>query len=317
MSAFTLLLAFVLTSQEPAPSDRIERAASAIEADGMLAHIKMLASDEFEGRAPGSEGEERTVAYLTEQFRALGMAPGNPDGTYLQAVPLVGFTTATEGTIWVGDGTIALNSPEVWVGVSRRQVPEVDVEGSEVVFVGYGVVAPEYDWDDYKDVDVRGKTIVMLVGDPPVADPDDPSTLDPEVFGGRAMTYYGRWTYKYEIAAEKGAAAALIVHETGPAGYPFAVVSGSWGRENFDLPALDGNAGRAAVEGWITRETAVNLFEAAGKDLDDLKTEAATREFRPVALDAEADFHRHEHPPPDRIEERRRPPPGLRPGRRK
>ena len=126
------------------------------------------------------------------------------------------------------------------------------VENSEVVFVGYGVVAPEYGWDDFKGVDVRGKTVVMLVNDPAVPDPKDPNALDPAIFRGKAMTYYGRWTYKYEIASEKGAAAAILVHETGPAGYPYSVVVGSWGRENFDIvePA-GGDQARVAVEGWV------------------------------------------------------------------
>src|SRR5206468_8328405 len=136
------------------------------------------------------------------------------------------------------------------------------------------IVAPEYGWDDYKGVDVRGKTIVMLVNDPPVPDPKDPSKLDDAVFKGRAMTYYGRWTYKYEIAAEKGAAAALIVHQTGPAGYPWEVVKGSWGRENFDIPSPDGNASRVAVEGWLALDKARELLKAAGQDFDALKRSA-------------------------------------------
>ncbi len=150
---------------------------------------------------------------------------------------------------------------------------------ADLVFVGYGVVAPEYGWDDYKGMDVRGKVIVMLVNDPPVPDPKDPAKLDPKMFGGKAMTYYGRWTYKYEIAAEKGAAGCLIVHETGPAGYPFAVVSGSWGKEHFTLAGPDNNMGRIPVEGWITNERARQLF-----DLDALKKAAVSKEFKPVAL---------------------------------
>ena len=146
------------------------------------------------------------------------------------------------------------------------------------------MVAPEYGWDDFKDVDVRGKTIVMLVGDPPVADPKDPSKLDEATFKGRAMTYYGRWTYKYEIAAAKGAAAALVVHETGPAGYPFSVVQGSWSRENFDLPAADGNAGRAGIEVWLPLDKAKAVMKAAGQDFDALKARAARKDFRPVTL---------------------------------
>jgi Zn-dependent M28 family amino/carboxypeptidase len=166
----------------------------------------------------------------------------------------------------------------------------VKVENSDVVFVGYGVVAPEYGWDDYKDVDVRGKTIVMLINDPAVPDPADPAKLDEAIFKGKAMTYYGRWTYKYEIASEKGAAAAILVHETGPAGYPFQVVVGSWGRENFDVPAADKNAGRPAIEAWITLDTAKALLQAAGQDFDALKKAAVSRDFQPVPLDARARF---------------------------
>lgn len=259
-------------------------AAETITAEDLLAHIDTLASDAFEGRAPGTPGETKTVAYLTEQFRRIGLAPGNPDGTYVQDVPLVGFTTRPAGSFSVNGRTISLTPGEDFVAVSRRMQPEVDVEGSELVFVGYGVVAPEYGWDDYKDVDVRGKTIVMLVNDPPVADPNDPSRLDTSMFKGQAMTYYGRWTYKYEIASEKGAAAAIIVHETGPAGYPFEVVSGSWGRENFDVQKPDGNSGRVAVEGWVTVDKARELFSAAGHDFETLKQAAARQDFRPVPL---------------------------------
>ena len=168
--------------------------------------------------------------------RSSASSQGNPDGSYTQDVPLVGFrATSVSGTITAGGKPFDLTFLNDWVAVSRHQVPEIKVENSDVVFVGYGVVAPEYGWDDYKGVDVKGKTIVMLVNDPAVPDPNDPTKLDPAMFKGSAMTYYGRWTYKYEIAAEKGAAAAIIIHETGPAGYPFAVVTGSWGRENFDI----------------------------------------------------------------------------------
>ncbi|HLU24918.1 MAG TPA: M28 family metallopeptidase, partial [Longimicrobiales bacterium] len=161
--------------------------------------------------------------------------------------------------------------------------------GSEIVFVGYGVVAPEYGWDDYKDVDVRGKTILMLVNDPAVPDPADPSRLDPNVFRGDAMTYYGRWTYKYEIASEKGAAAAIVIHETGPAGYPWEVVAGSWGGENFTIAGSTG-PDRVQVEAWITEAKARELLAAAGQDFDALKQAAVQRDFRPVTLNATADF---------------------------
>lgn len=260
-------------------------------AAGLLAHIKTLSSDEFEGRGPGTIGETRSVEYISMQFRELGLKPGNPDGTYFQKVPLVGFSSKVEGSIAVGGKRIDLKFPADWVAVSRRFVPEVRVEPSDIVFVGYGVVAPEYGWDDYKGVDVRGKTIVMLVNDPPVPDPADPSKLDPAFFKGKAMTYYGRWTYKYEIASEKNAAAAIIIHETGPAGYPFEVVSGSWGRENFDIARTDGNRDRVSIESWITEPAARSFLAAAGQDFDALKKAAKKRDFQPVPLAAKAEFH--------------------------
>src|SRR6185295_15741688 len=154
--------------------------------------------------------------------------------------------------------------------------PSASLDNSDVVFVGYGVVAPEYNWDDYKGVDVKGKTVVMLVNDPPVPDPANVSELDPKTFGGKAMTYYGRWTYKYEIGAQMGAAGVLLIHETGPAGYPFAVVQ-SKVSEQFDLVTPDKNMGRVAVEGWITLDQGRKLVEMAGHDFDDLKKQAATR----------------------------------------
>jgi Zn-dependent M28 family amino/carboxypeptidase len=270
--------------------DALKAGLDRIDAKEMLRHIEVLASDEFEGRGPGTAGEDKTVAYLTEQFRRIGLKPGNPDGSYVQDVPLVGICTEARGAIKVGERTIELKTPDDWVAVSRRFAPEVKVEDSEVVFVGYGVVAPEYGWDDYKGVDVRGKTVVMLINDPAVPDPADPSKLDEGLFKGRAMTYYGRWTYKYEIASAKGAAAALIVHETGPAGYPYQVVVGSWGRENFDIPAADRNRSRVAVEAWITTETARRLLSAAGQDFEALKRAAVRKDFKPVPLGATANF---------------------------
>ena len=234
-------------------SGAIRAAEEAITTETLLANIATLSSDEFEGRAPGTVGEERTVEFLIEQFRSLGLQPGNPDGSWTQDVPLVGITTRTTASIQVGNRTVPLSFPENFVAVSRRVTPEVRVDASDVVFVGYGVVAPEYGWDDYKGVDVRGKTIVMLINDPPVPAGDG---LDPNMFRGEAMTYYGRWTYKYEIASELGAAAAIIVHETGPAGYPWEVVTGSWGRENFDIVSPDGNMSRVPIEGWITLDKA-------------------------------------------------------------
>ena len=262
-----------------------------IKADELLQQIRVLSADEFEGRAPGTRGEELTVNYLTEQFRKLGLQPGNPDGTYVQNVPLVGFTSQPTLTVTAGGETKTYTPQADYVAVSRRFQPEVRVDNSDIVFVGYGVVAPEYGWDDYKDVDVRGKTILMLINDPAVPSASNPSQLDPNMFKGNAMTYYGRWTYKYEIASEKGAAAAIIIHETGPAGYPFEVVSGSWGRENFDIRKPGGPGNRVQVESWITLDRARELLQASGQNFDELKRAAVRKDFRPVALNAKASFH--------------------------
>ena len=270
----------------PSPVDP----ASAITADRILSHVSALAADEMEGRAPGTVGEERAVAYLVREFQRMGLSPGNPDGSYVQRVPLIGFIGKPTGSFEVRGRRMPLAFPDDAVAVSRQGLADVQVTNSELVFVGYGVVAPEAGWDDFKGVDVRDKTIVMLVGDPPVPDPQDPSKLDPKMFNGAAMTYYGRWTYKFEIAASKGAAAAILVHETGPAGYPYDVVKSSFNRENFGLSA-EGEASRhAAVDAWLTLDRTKALFAAAGANFDTLKAQAATREFRPVALGATASF---------------------------
>ena len=258
---------------------------NSIAAEDLLRHTRVLASDEFEGRAPGTAGEEKTVAYLTGAFARLGLRPGNPDGTWVQEVPLVGINTVNPRFEYVAGGQVtSVALPTEGVIWTMRFVPELAVPENDLVFVGYGVVAPEYQWDDYKDVDVRGKTILMLVNDPPVPDPNDPTQLDPRYFKGRAMTYYGRWTYKYEIAAGKGAAAAIIVHEDGPAGYPWSVVAESNTAEKFDLQREDRNLGRAAIEGWVTLAQARKLCTAAGMDYDELKARAARPDFRPVPL---------------------------------
>ncbi len=257
---------------------------AAIDAEEFLAHIRTLASDEYEGRALGGRGEELSVGYITEQFKKIGLQPGNPDGTYVQKVPIAGIVTQTSMTLASGGETRTLRYPDDFVASSSRLVPEIRVDDSEIVFVGYGVVAPEYGWDDYKDVDVRGKTILMLISDPAVPDPHDPSRLDERMFKGKAMTYYGRWTYKYEIAAKKGAAAAIIIHETGPAGYPYTVVRSSWAKENFVVDAPDKNMGAVPVRSWITSEAATVLIVGAGQDFDALKRAAVRQDFRPVTL---------------------------------
>jgi Zn-dependent M28 family amino/carboxypeptidase len=290
LAAVTGLILTAAAGPSPPPAPELKPALDSINAGDLLGDIKSLSSDAFEGRAPGTPGEEKTVEFLTHRFRKLGLKPGNPDGTYVQEVPLVGFqATAVSGSLTVHGKTVALKFPDDWVAVSRRQAERVEVSNSEVVFVGYGVVAPEYGWDDYKGADVRGKTLVMLVNDPAVPDPKDPSKLDASVFKGRAMTYYGRWTYKYEIASEKGAAAVILVHETGPAGYPFEVVQG-WAHENFDIAAGGQPEERVAVESWVRYGKAEEIFRAAGLDLDALKKDAVRKEFRPVSLGAKANL---------------------------
>jgi Zn-dependent M28 family amino/carboxypeptidase len=281
--AFVLIAAAFIPAALPAQG--AEPSFPAIDGSAVLGHTKVLASDAFEGRAPGTPGEKRTVAYLTGQLQKIGLQPGNPDGTWVQRLRLVGTTVQGTPPLVFRKGTAErrLAWRDDYVAWTKRVVERVGLDASDLVFAGYGVQAPEYQWDDFKGVDVRGKTIVVLVGDPPVPDPARPGRLDPRVFGGKAMTYYGRWTYKYEIGAKLGAAGVLIVHETEPAGYPFAVVQGKT-TEQLDLETPDGNASRAAVEGWITLEQAKALFQMAGKDFEALKRKAATRAFRPVPL---------------------------------
>jgi Zn-dependent M28 family amino/carboxypeptidase len=289
-AGMALLGACALADQPPASSAETARPAlESVDGSRLLAHIEVLASDEFEGRLPGTVGEEKTVAYLVEQFQSIGLAPGNPDGSYSQDVTLVGIRSTTSGSLAVAGRAVPLRFPENFVGVSYREGDRVEVNDSEVVFVGYGVEAPEYDWDDYKGQDMTGKTLVMLVSDPPVADPNDPTALDPTMFNGEAMTLYGRWTYKYEVGAAKGADAVIIVHETGPAGYPWEVVTGSWGGENMSIES-DGGDAPLKVEAWITDDLAREVFAAAGHDFDTLKERARTAEFEPVSLGATADF---------------------------
>ena len=256
-----------------------------IEPQPILDRIKVLASDEFQGRAPGTAGEDRTVQYLEGEFKTLGLKPGNTDGTYIQKVPLVGITAAPTTPLTISKGATrqVIKWRDEMVAWTKHVEDTAAIANSELIFAGYGVEAPEFNWDDFKGVDVKGKTIVVLVNDPAVPDPANPGKLDPKTFGGDAMTYYGRWTYKFEEGARKGAAGILIVHEEAPAGYPFSVVQGNL-NEKFDLVTPDKNAGRAAIEGWVTLDAARKIFKMAGQDYDALKKQAATREFKPVPL---------------------------------
>ncbi len=221
-----------LAADEEPHTAALNASLAAISQADIRKDIDVLASDDFEGRSPGTHGEDMTVAYLIARFRELGLAPGNADGTYVEPVPMAGYTADVRASLSAGTKQLELKFPDDIVAMSFAQNTEVAVTNSELVFVGYGIVAPEYGWDDYKGIDVRGKTLVMLINDPPIPDPNDKSRLDDSMFGGRAMTYYGRWTYKYEIAAKLGAAAAIIIHETEPAAYPYSVVVNSYSKEH-------------------------------------------------------------------------------------
>jgi len=280
-----LLVAACSTTPTAPPTPLTLAQMPSIDAATLLADTRTLASDEFGGRAPGSPGEELTVNYLVEQFKTAGAEPGNPDGTWVQKVPLVSLTATGISPLVVKKAgrTQSFKAHDQVVAFSQHVADAINLKDSEIVFVGYGVQAPEYQWDDLKGMDVKGKTLLVLVNDPPVPDPADPKALDPKTFGGKAMTYYGRWTYKYEKAAELGAAAVLIVHETAPAGYPFNVVQG-FGGERFDLVTPDKNMDRAAIQGWLSLDAATALLKAAGHDYQALKAQARTREFTPVSL---------------------------------
>jgi Zn-dependent M28 family amino/carboxypeptidase len=261
------------TSAEPIPAEAI----TAIDTATLMRHIRVLAADSLMGRQPGSAGEEKTVAYLESQFKAMGLKPGNTDGTYIQKVPLVGITVKNTPTLTFakGSATKTLKWRDDYVAWTKHVAPSASLDKSELVFVGYGTEAPEYKWDDFKGLDVAGKTLVMLVNDPPLADTTQ--------FGGPRMTYYGRWTYKYEQGMKHKAAGVLLVHQTERAGYPFTVVQGR-ASEQFDLVTPDKNMSRAGVEGWITLDQAKALFTMAGQNFDSLSAKAATPQFTPVPL---------------------------------
>jgi Zn-dependent M28 family amino/carboxypeptidase len=289
--ALLLSMAVLAAACGAAPASDSGPAVSFPTVDGnrILAHTTTLASDAYEGRAPGTRGEDLTVAYITDEFRRAGLKPGNPDGTFIQNVPMVGMVTDQKSVLSIRKGgtvhTLAWRDD--FVAWTKRTAETVRLDRSELVFVGYGVQAPEFDWDDFKGVDLKGKTMVVLIGDPPVPEAGDATTLDDRVFGGRAMTYYGRWTYKYEMGQQLGAAAVLIVHETGPAGYPFSVVQGKTA-EQFSLVSPDGNASRPAVEGWVSLDQAKTMFALCGLDFEAAKKQAVTRAFKPVPLGATA-----------------------------
>ncbi|MFO1017315.1 MAG: M28 family metallopeptidase [Hyphomonadaceae bacterium] len=246
--------------------------------DALMAHVRVLASDEFEGRSPGTRGEELSVAYISRAFEAAGLEPG-ANGSWVQDVPMVTATVTNSPTLRIGSHSYAFGTDFVaWT--KHQNEPRISIENTELVFVGYGVTAPENNWDDFAGVDVRGKIIVMLVNDP------DFDTGDDRGFGGRRMTYYGRWTYKFEEAARRGAAGVLLIHEDEAAAYPWPVVNSSWTGPQHDLARDNQGVDRARIEGWITNRVARELFADAGLDFDRERARAQNRGFRPVSLRA-------------------------------
>ena len=271
-----------LTTPEPAVVDETvvaeetELSFAPIDEAALRTRIETLSSDDYAGRAPTTPGGEKARAFLISEMKRIGLKPGNGD-SYEQSVPLVELTLQKDASsLSIGGETLEQGSEAVFI--TKRVVEEVSFADSDVVFVGYGVVAPEYGWDDYAGLDVKGKTVIMLVNDPGFA------TEDPELFNGRAMTYYGRWTYKFEEAARQGAAGALIVHQTAPAAYGWNVVESGWTGAQLDLERPDGGANRTALEGWIQESVARDLFTKAGMDFDEAAEAAKTKGFQAVKM---------------------------------
>ena len=258
-----------LTEAAPTDTASVPTPADGITASLIGQHIKVLASDEYQGRRPFTTGEEKATAYLAAEFKKLGLQPG-PDGSYFQDVPLVEITGTPDPTATLvgNDKSLTLKYRDDYMFLTEREQPTVVIKNSPLVFAGYGVVAPEYKWDDYAGLDVKGKTVVVLINDPGNAGND--TTL----FKGKAMTYYGRWGYKYEEAMRHGATGLLIIHDTKPASYPWTVVQSSNGGAKLHPQTPDHGASKLAVEGWITLDAAKRLFTAAGQNYEEAYTAA-------------------------------------------
>jgi Zn-dependent M28 family amino/carboxypeptidase len=254
--------------------------AASFDAARLSEHVRVLASDEYQGRGIATPAEDMTIRYLSEQYAAAGFQPGGANGSWTQDVALNRFSASNfRGVnLKVAGETIPLTQGQQITISTRLPGDHVMLADKPLVFVGYGIKAPERNWDDFKGVDVRGKVIVVLVND---ADFEEPAL---NTFNGRAMTYYGRWTYKYEEAARQGAAGVLIVHETAPASYGWATVQNSWSAPQFDIVRANAAAERVPMEAWIQRDVAVDLFRRAGQDFEALKASARNRDFRPVEL---------------------------------
>ena len=273
-------LSLLLLSLCAMPAFAADIPGGGISADNLSRHVRVLASDEFEGRAPATPGEEKTIAYVVNELKKAGVQPGGEQGGWTQAVPLV--RAQVEGPVAaalkIGGAEQALANGDDLVLQSLSPVDRVDLVDAPLVFVGYGIAAPERGWDDYKGADLKGKVAVVLINDP------DFETAAPGAFDGRAVTYYGRWTYKYEELARQGAAAVLIVHETAPAAYGWATVRASGLSPVFDIPRDDAATYHTLLRGWMQRDLAVSLFRRAGLDFEAEKRRAQTAAFTPVAL---------------------------------
>ena len=280
----------VAAAAQAMPTDRpaadAQSFSNAITAQGFRAYDKAISSDYMDGRKPGTVGGRRATAWIVRQFKKIGLQPGN-HGSWFQTVPTVSTTLEHADQIKLdvaeGGGTQTFDYGKDTVEVTLQPKPKIDIKDSPIVFVGYGIDAPDQHWNDYKGLDVKGKTVVVLVNDPGYA------TGDPELFKGKSMTYYGRWTYKYEEAARQGAAMCLIVHTSdGAAGYPWTVVKNSWSGPQLALPTSEDPGPRLPVAGWLTAGAAQRLFAKAGLDFDKLKAAAAHRGFKPIPLKATA-----------------------------
>ncbi|WP_395942374.1 M28 family metallopeptidase, partial [Brevundimonas aurantiaca] len=252
---------------------------AAFDAARIAEDIRVLSDDSFEGRGIATPAEQKVIDYLSRQYAAAGFQPGGPNGQWTQDVILNRFTQSNvQAALKLGDWTLPMTQGREVALSTRRPAEHVSLKDAPLVFVGYGITAPERNWDDFKGQDLRGKVLVVLVND---ADFEEPAL---NTFGGKAMTYYGRWTYKYEEAARQGAAGVLIVHETAPASYGWQTVANSWGVPQFDILRQNAAAERVPVEGWIQRDVAVDLFRRAGLDFETLKAQARRRDFQPVPL---------------------------------
>lgn len=278
-SLYLILFSGLLFLASCESSKTVDEAAEMITDESLMTHIETLSADRFQGRAPATEGEELTVDYLIDQFEQIGVEPGMPDGSFVQEFPLLGqkvdgsavMLSLKQNGNSIGDFSYTSD----FMAWPSNQEESVDLSDAELLYVGYGIQAPEFEWDDYKDADVSGKVLVFKNSDP---------AYDEELFGGDARLYYGRWSYKFEKAAEMGALGAIIIHTTPTAGYPWAVVSNSWGRERFYLVSEGENESMPAFNGWLTEETSASLFEAAGYDLNEMLEAADDPDFEPMPL---------------------------------